>query len=201
MKSCGLWLSTMARVETFSTLLETKKGGKTMNKDIINRLYWIFWCSTTILTGILAGFLISHSIMFGRFFTWFIESGNMDLLRSTYTVFREASSPQILYNRFLLFGLISGAIWTVLAFIKKRDRIIATIAGLSTLWVGVIFKVSNFDYLEEAVMSGIADERTAQLFASLNLPIHTCFAIIYAVSFLLLLIVVLKERKIIRNRL
>ena len=168
---------------------------KTMNKNIINKLYWIFWCSTTMLTGILAGFMISHSIMFGRFFTWFIESGNMDLLHRTYTVFREASSPQILYNRFLLFGLISGVIWTVLAFLKKKDRIVATIAGLSTIWVGVIFKVSDFDYLEEAVMSGIADEKTAQLFASFNVSIHTFFATIYTLSFLLLLIIVVKKEK------
>jgi len=77
-----------------------------MNKNIINKLYWIFWCSTTMLTGILAGFMISHSIMFGRFFTWFVESGNIDLLRSTYTVFRKAASPQILYNRFILVSAI-----------------------------------------------------------------------------------------------
>ena len=81
----------------------------------------------------------------------------------------------------------------MLSFILKRDRIIAIIAGLATVWVGVIFITFKFGKVEEAVMMGIADETTMQLFASLNLPIHTSFAIIYTVSFLLLLIVVLKK--------
>ena len=166
-----------------------------MNKSIISRLFWIFWCSTTILTGILAGFMISHSIMFGRFFTWFIESGNADLLRSTYSVFREASSPQVLYYIPIYLALASGIIWVVLAFLMKRDRIIAIIAGLSTIWVGAIFMGTGFGELEEAVMSGIADETTMQSFVSLNLPIHICNAIIYGVSFLLLLVVALKKEK------
>jgi len=164
-----------------------------MSKNIIYKLYWVFWCSTTMLTGILAGFLISQSIMLGRFFTWFIESGNMDLLRNTYTVFREANSPQILYNSFLYLGFISGTLWTILSFINKKDRIISATAGLSTFWVAIIFRISNFDYLEEMVMSGMADERMAQQFVSLNVPIHTSFAIIYTISFFLLLILVLKR--------
>jgi hypothetical protein len=54
-----------------------------MNKGILNKLYWGFWFSTTVLTGIMAGFMISHSIMFGRFLSWFVESDNLDLLRRT----------------------------------------------------------------------------------------------------------------------
>ena len=42
----------------------------------LRRAYWILWFALTMLTGILAGFLLSHSIMLGRYFTWLIESGN-----------------------------------------------------------------------------------------------------------------------------
>ncbi len=166
-----------------------------MNNTYKNRLFWIFWCSTTILTGILAGFLTSHAIMFGRFQTWFIESGNVDLLHKTFTVFREASSPQVLYDSFFYLALASGIIWTVLAFLMKRDRIIAMIAGLSTLWVSIVFFASNFGRAEDEVLMGIADERMTQLFVSLNVPIHTCFAIFYVLSLFLLLVVALKNKQ------
>lgn len=166
-----------------------------MNKNLMKRLFWIFWCSTTILTGILAGFLTSHSIMFGRFLTWCIESGNVDLLHKTYTVFRESSSPQVLYNSFFYLALASGVIWTVLAFLTRRDRIIAIIAGLSTLWVSVVFFGSKFGRAEVEVLSGIADEKMTQLYVALNVPLHTCFAIFYIVSLLLLLVVALKDNK------
>jgi len=166
-----------------------------MDNNLKDKLFWAFWCSTTILTGILAGFLTSHSIMFGRFQTWFIESGNVDLLHNTYTVFREASSPQVLYDSFFYLALASGVIWTVLAFLMKRDRIIAMIAGLSTLWVSVVFFGSKFGRAEDEVLMGIADERMTQLFVSLNVPLHTCFAIFYIVSLFLLLIVALKNNR------
>ena len=167
-----------------------------MSKNILNKLFWVFWCSTTILTGILAEFMVSHSIMLGRFFNWYIESGNVELLHQTFTVFREVSSPppQDLYDVPLYLAFVSGVIWTVLAFVLKRDRIIAMIAGLSTYWVGNIFFISDLNEAEEAVLSGIADASVTQFFASINLPIHTCFAVIYVVSLLLLLLVALKGR-------
>jgi hypothetical protein len=165
-----------------------------MKENFLSKLFWLFWCSTTILTGILAGYMISHSIMLGRFFSWIVDSGNMDLLRKTFTVFREVSKPDPnrLYDIPLYLALASGVVWIVLAFLLKRDRIIALIAGLSTLWVGAIFAISDLDEAEEAVLSGIADERMARYFSTINVPIHALFALIYVVSLLLLLFVALK---------
>ena len=163
-----------------------------MKKNTLRKLFWVFWCSTTILTGILAGFLISHAIMLGRFFQWFMESGNEELLHQTYTVFRAASSPHIAYNIPLYLSFISGIIWTVLAFIARRDRIIAVTAGLSTVWVGAIFFLTDFGEAEEAVLTATADARLTQLYTALNLPLHTLFAAMYIVSLFLLLLVPLK---------
>ena len=166
-----------------------------MNKIVINKLYWIFWYCITMLTGILAGFMISHSIMLGRFFTWLVESGNIDSLRSTYSIFRAANNPQVLYNSFLIISLVFGPIWVILAFLKKKDRIISVIAGLSTFWVSLYFFGLGFAKVEESVMLGIADETTQQLFVSLNVPIHKYNAIIYTFCFLLLLVIALKNKK------
>ncbi len=169
-----------------------------MNKDVINKLYWIFWFITTILTGIMSGFMISHSLILGGFFTWCIESGNTDLIRKGFSIYRETDNYPLLYLLYyspILISLISGPIWVILAFLKKRYRIISLIAGLSTYWVCVIFAGTGFNKVEEAVMKGIADDTVRQFFVDFNIPIHTYNAIIYSVSFLLLLVVVLKERK------
>jgi hypothetical protein len=168
------------------------KIGDEMNKNILRKLFWLFWCSTTILTGILAGFLVSHSIMLGHFFQWFLESGNENLLHQTYTVFREASNPHVAYNIPLVLSFVSGIIWTMLAFIVRKDRIIAVIAGLSTLWVAMIFFISDLAEAEEAVLTGMADARLTQIYTSINLPFHTLFAAVYVVSLFLLLLVALK---------
>lgn len=166
-----------------------------MNKTVLSKMYWIFWCSTTMLTGILAGFLISHSVMLGRYFSWMLESGNEDLLRQTFSVFRESVSPppNIIYNIPLYLGLIFGIIYTILSFLLKKDRIIAVIAGLSTFWVANIFFISNFNKAEEAVMTSTANAEVMQFFMKTNLPFHITFAVIYSVSFFLLLLVALKK--------
>jgi hypothetical protein len=167
-----------------------------MKKSIINKLYWSFWCSTTVFTGISAGMMIAHILQLGRFFTWLIESGNEDLLHQTFTIFRQTNRIQDMsYDSLLYLALVSGIIWVVLAFILKRERVIAIIAGLSTFWVGAIFSISDIDEAEEAVLSGTADARLTQLFASINVPVHTCFAVIYTVCFILLLYVALKRIK------
>jgi hypothetical protein len=158
-----------------------------MKNDILERLYWAFWCSTTILTGILAGFLASHAIMLGRFFNWYIDSGNVELLHRTFTVFRKAAGPQVLYYIPLYLALVSGIVWAMLAFAAKRHRLIAAIAGLSTLWVGIVFYLSKLGQAEAAVLSGTADADMMRLYVSINLPIHALFAVFYTVSLFLLL--------------
>ncbi|MBN1151880.1 MAG: hypothetical protein JXA58_01600 [Dehalococcoidia bacterium] len=164
-----------------------------MNSMVTKRLFWVSWCGATILTGLMAGFLTSHAIMFGRFQTWFIESGNADLLRQTFSVFRAASSPHILYDSFLYVALAAGVVWTVFAFLLKRDRVIAVVAGLSTFWVGAVFFGFDFGTVEDQVMMGIANETTMATFARLNVPLHTFFAAFYVLSLFLLLLVPLKS--------
>jgi hypothetical protein len=154
---------------------------------ILSRFNMVLWFTITILTGILAGFLISHSIMLGRYFTWVIESGNYQVFTETFPVFREASQAYVHYNLFFWASFFVGIIWTLFCFIIKQNRIIALIAGLSSLWVSCVFFASGFSDAEEAVATGVADEATRQFFVSWNIPMHTSFAIFYTVCLFLLL--------------
>jgi len=159
----------------------------------IHRIHRVFWFAITMLTGILAGFLISHSVMLGRYFTWLIESGNYQVFTDTFSVFREATHANVHYNLFLWVSFIVGILWTILCFIIKKSRGIALIAGLSSFWVSCVFFASNFSDAEEAVTSGVADEAVRQFFVSWNLPLHTSFAAFYTLCFFLLLLSGIKE--------
>jgi hypothetical protein len=158
------------------------------DSKIFQRIHLVFWFAVTILTGILAGFLTSHSVMLGRYFTWLIESGHYRVFTDTFSVFREATHANVYYNLFLWVSLIVGFIWTAFCFIAKKNRIIALIAGLSSLWVGFVFFSSGFSDAEEAVAKGVADEAVREFFVSWNIPMHTSFAIFYFLCFLLLLL-------------
>lgn len=79
-----------------------------MGTSVLARLYWPLWVVTTMLTGVLSGYMVSHSIMFGQFFNWYIESDNLELLRQTYTTFRDGSNAYKIYDIPLLLHLIAG---------------------------------------------------------------------------------------------
>ena len=166
-----------------------------MKNKSLEKLYWVFWCLTVVFTGILAGFMLSHSIMLGRFFSWFVSSGNEDLLRQTFSVFREATKAYIIYDIPLYLCLGCGTIFAVLALILKRDRIMSAVAGLSTFWTGSIFMLIDLDEVEDAVVSGIASPDVSQYFLSINVPTHAGFAVIYTICLALLLIVGLRQRR------
>jgi hypothetical protein len=162
---------------------------------LIERLYWALWIVTTTLTGVLAGYMVSHSIMLGRFFNWFIESGNLDLLHRTYTVFREASNAHITYDIPLYLHFAAGVAFVVLAFVLKRHRILSVLAGLSTYWTGSIFMLIDLDEAEDSVLTGTADAAMTQYYLSINIPVHATFAAIYLASMLLLLLIPLLDKR------
>jgi hypothetical protein len=166
-----------------------------MQSAWLTRPYWTLWVVTTLLTGILAGYMVSHSIMLGRFFTWFVISDNLELLRQTYTAFRAQGRAHVYYDIPLLLHLLAGIPWVVLALLMKRQRLIAVVAGLSTLWVGALFLGLGFDRIEDAVMTSTADAETLRAFAALNVPLHATFAVIYVTSLFLLLLVPLRVRR------
>jgi len=156
-------------------------------KGVIHRIRRVLWFANTLLTGILAGFLTSHSVMLGRYFTWVIRSDSYDVFTETFPLFREATQANVHYNLFLWVSLLVGVLWTVFCFIEKKDRIVALVAGLSTFWVGGVFFASGFSDAEAAVSSGVADAAVRQFFVSWNLPLHRSFAVFYTLCFLLLL--------------
>ena len=160
---------------------------------ILRRAYWVLWFAVTMLTGILSGFLVSHSIMLGRYFTWLIASGNNQIFVDTFSIFREATRANVHYNLVLWISFVLGIAWTPICFIARKTRVVAVVAGLSTLWVGSVFFASNFASAEQAVTTGTASEAVRQFFISWNLPMHASFAAFYSICFFLLLLSGFKE--------
>ena len=165
-----------------------------IDRDVIHRIHRILWFAITMITGILAGFLTSHSVMLGRYFTWLIDTGNYQVFRDTFSVFREATHANVHYNLFLWISLVIGVVYTIVSFILKRDRVIALIAGLSSFWVGGVFFASGFSDAEAAVATGVADEAVRQFFVSWNIPMHTSFAVFYTLCLFLLLLSGLRQK-------
>jgi len=158
-----------------------------MKRIVMTRIQRVLWYATTLSTGILTGFLVSHSVMLGRFFTWLIKADRYDVFEESFSVFRLSSHANVHYNLFLVVALVIGVLYAAISLILRKDRPTALLAGLSTLWVSCVFFISRFSDAEAAVASGVADQSVRDFFVAWNLPMHSSFAIFYAVCFLLLL--------------
>jgi hypothetical protein len=155
---------------------------------IIHRIHRLAWFATTLSTGLLAGFLASHSVMLGRFFTWLIESGNVHVLTDAFAAFRLSTGANVRYDAFFWAALLIGAFWALLSFVVRKDRTVAVVGGLSSFWAGCVFFATGFSNAEKAVVTGVADEATRQFFVSWNVPLHASLAVFFALCFLLLLV-------------
>jgi hypothetical protein len=138
--------------------------------------------------------MISHSIMFGQFLSWFVASAKLDLLHQTYTVFRGATPWNNIYDLPLLLQLIVGLAFVGISVALRRRPLAAVAAGAATVWVSILFLSFRVGAAEDAVLSGSADSEMAQYFLRINIPLHSTFAVIYSASLLALLIFPLLKR-------
>jgi len=159
----------------------------------LERAYWTVWCLTVVLTGILSGYMVSHSIMLGRFFNWFIETDNLDLLSRTYSQFRASGNAYRVYDIPFGLHLIFGTVLALLALVIGRHRLLSLLAGLSTWLVSAIFIGFDVGGAEDAVLTSTADSDRIEHFLAVNIPVHTLFAGIYLSSMLGLILIVMAE--------
>ena len=152
------------------------------------RAYWIAWVFATSTTGILAGFLVGHCVILGRFFTWMAASGRQPLLGETYATFRQEQGVRA-YLALLVLQTLATLLFLAAGLLRRRRVGIEAIPALaSPLWYAVHF-ASGFAVIEPAVVGGlhaVPPDLTAR-FVSLNLPVHLFATGLMLVAFSVLL--------------
>lgn len=147
----------------------------------------------TILTGIVTGFYLSHSLVLGPMFSWLSDPTRLPLLQQTYAEFR------ILHPPWLYLAVIELQQAAVVAFaaLSARDRrhvLAAVAAAVCTLVVPAVHVVSGFFRLEVEVVSGVLHE-PADLarFAAWNVPIHVFHTLATFAAFVILCRIRIRE--------
>jgi len=161
----------------------------------VTKAFWTAWGATTMLNGIVAGHMVSHSVMLGQFFNWFIQTGNLDLLHRTYSVFRASGTAHLVYDTPFYLHLAAGTVLAALALVVRRHRLISVLAGMSTLWAATIFHVTDLDGAEDSVLTGTADAATIRYYLDINIPVHAALALIYLLAMAAMLAIPLLERR------
>jgi hypothetical protein len=83
--------------------------------------YGTLWRVTAFVTILVAGYLISHVIVLGRYFDWLVANGHAEMLRSTYSVFRVEGDPVTPYLASFAVQTLLGLCLLIATLILRRQ--------------------------------------------------------------------------------
>jgi len=143
---------------------------------VADRLFWPSWFVAAVLAGVVAGFMLGHALILGRFLDWMLASGTPGLLTQTYAVFRGGAGRAGLDAYYAVAGLqvLSGLAFLLVALGARRRRLAAAVAAVcGAAWV-VVHYASGFGALEASVLRGTTEvtSEVRDRFVAWNAPIH-----------------------------
>ncbi len=157
-----------------------------MTKPVAQRLFWPCWFVATTFAGVVAGFMLGHALILGRFLDWLLASATPGLLAQTYPVFRGSAGRAGLDVYYAVAGLqvLAGLAFLSVALGARQHRGAAAVAAVSgSLWV-IVHYASGFAGLEASVLRGTAEvtREIRDRFLAWNTPIHVFHAATLAVA-------------------
>jgi hypothetical protein len=139
---------------------------------VSNRLYACGHLIATILSGIVTGFYLSHSLVLGPMFYWLADPARQPLLQQTYSEFRVIHPP------FVYLAVIAAQVVAVLGFAALsvwfgRNIPLTVAAAACSMAVPLLHVASGFFRLEVGVVSAsLRGAPDLARFAAWNVPIH-----------------------------
>jgi hypothetical protein len=142
---------------------------------LADRLYWPCWVAAAVLTGVVAGFMLGHALVLGRFVEWLVTSGSGELALA-YPGFRAGAGRVSLTAFYAVCGLevLSVVAFLAAALVTRRQAALAALAAAAgALWL-VVHYASGFGALEAMVLGGAVEPPriVAARFVRVNTPIH-----------------------------
>ncbi len=140
------------------------------------RLYWPSWALATAMTGIVAGFMLGHALILGRYLDWMLTSGRARVLAETYPAFRQSAGTLGIDLFYAVAGLqiLAGLCFAIVS-VKARRRVVLGVAiGVtSVLWL-IVHYASGFGALEAQIHRSTTEVpmAVAGAFVAWNSRIH-----------------------------
>lgn len=154
------------------------------------RLYWPCWLLASVTTGLVAGFMLGHALILGRFLDWMLAS-DPRLLAETYAAFATSVGSRGLMVFYAICGLQILAVLVLLALSlgSRRHRLGAAVAALTAVLWPVVHYASGFGSIEAVALRSVTpmSRDAAASFLALNIPVHAAHVVTLLVGLVALL--------------
>ena len=111
------------------------------------RLFWPCWGLAAVTTGLVAGFMLGHALILGRFLDWMLAADPRQLA-ATYPVFRASAGARGLSMFYAICGLqvVACVALLAVALAARCHRVGAGVAALAgILWLAVHYGSGTVD--------------------------------------------------------
>jgi hypothetical protein len=162
------------------------------------RLFWPCWLLASLTTGLVAGFMLGHALILGRFLEWMLVNDPRQLAAS-YPVFARSAGGVGLTAFYAICGLqvVAALALVALSLGARRHRLAAGIAAAAAIVWPLVHYGSGFGAVEAAVLRSATPvvPEVAARFRVLNLPVHAAHAVTLLVG-LVALLAMRRERRL-----
>jgi len=143
------------------------------------RLFWSCWLLASVTTGLVAGFMLGHALILGRFLEWMLAT-NPRQFAATYPTFASSVGVPGLWIFYAICGVQVVAALALLALSlgARRHRLAAGVAAsAAVLWLMVHYG-SGFGAVEAVVLRSTTpvSPEFADRFQALSTPVHLAHA-------------------------
>jgi hypothetical protein len=143
------------------------------------RLFWPCWLLASVTAGLVAGFMLGHALILGRFLEWMLVNDPRQLA-ATYPAFARSVGSGGLTVFYAICGLQVVAALALLALSlgARRHRLGAGVAAITAVLWPVVHYGSGFGAVEAVALRSVtpASSDVAASFQALNLPVHIAHA-------------------------
>jgi hypothetical protein len=160
-------------------------------RERANMVYRASWSAAFATTGVVAGFMLGHALVLGRFLDWLLAAGHTSLFAQTYPVFARSAGRSGLAVFYAVAGVQVAAALGFLAasLITGRARSAAIVVAFTAVAWPLVHYGSGFGAVEAEVLRSTEPVRaeTVNAFLRWNGPVHLVHAALLVTGLIALL--------------
>jgi len=169
-----------------------------VDQTMTQRLFWPCWLLASVTTGLVAGFMLGHALILGRFLDWMLATDARQFA-ATYPAFARSVGARGLGIFYAICGIqvVAALALLALALGARCHRLAAGVAASTALLWLMVHYGSGFGAVEAVVLRSLTpvSPELAGGFLALNTSVHLAHALILLVGLGALLAMPLGARR------
>ncbi len=151
-------------------------------------IFSLLWSVAVNLAGLAAGQMLGELLLVGRFQSWFFETGNAEMFRKSYVLFRKTKRPNRLLHAVYVAAILVDTIYVIVLLLAGRPGLLPIFAAALQWLFLVVFYGSGFAAIEKKLFAGSDSQQLGEKFLRMNIPSLCIYSLLLCAAFCILVI-------------